>query len=167
MSTEKFFIADPYNDEHIALLEQFEQENNIYTKSVSYLKDVRQKNSKETYQKKFKERNEINQILLLKEDAKLKDSCHLQGEKDIKTCNITFSPIKTKSKNRHLLTLVTDYAFNILGMEEVFVSITPNDSNLEANLILKGFENLGLMNGSKTYLKERELEKQSNLVQNI
>lgn len=167
MSTEKFFIADPFNDEHLALFTKFEIENGINTKSASYMQEIRKTTTQEAYLKSLKEKNEINQSLFLQDGPKLKDSCHVQGEKDIKSCNISFAPVPFKTKNRHLLSLVIDYAFNVLGMEDIFVSISPTDTYLKENLLLQGFESLGELNGNITYLKEKELEKEESLVQNI
>lgn len=156
MSTEKFFIADPYNEEHIRLFDTFEQEYNIQTKTSAYLKDTSKQYSKSEYQQIERSNNSICQSLFLQDNGKIKDSCHIQGEKDIKTCTIFFAPIKSNSRNRHLLSLTTDYAFNVLGMEEIFVLVHQEDTNLKLQLETKHFENLGLENGYITYLKEKE-----------
>lgn len=159
MSTEKFFIADPYNDEHIKAFNQFESSNGINTKTGAYLKQTRQSLSKEKYDSLQKKQNEIEQSLFLQDDLVIKDSCHIKGEKDIKICTLFFAPLNFKSKNRKLLSLATDYAFNVLGMEEVFVSTAYDDKNLQDILINKGFENLGETEGNITFLKERENQK--------
>ncbi len=167
MSTEKFFIADPFNDEHLALYTKYDADHGINTKSTAYMLELRKQTTKAEYETLSKKNNEFTQSLFLQDGSKIKDSCYIKGEKDIKTCNITFVPVTFKTKNRRLLSLATDYAFNVLGMEEVFVSISPNDNHLEENLALNGFENIGELNGYKTYLKEKELERQEILVPNL
>lgn len=156
MNTERFFIAEPYNKEHIRLFDEFEKEHDIKTKTSSYLKETTEKHSKEEYDHIVKKGNEICQSLFLQDNGKIKDSCHIQGEKDIKTCTVFFAPLKTTSKNRRLLGLTMDYAFNVLGMEEIFVSMSEEDKNLKENLEAKGFDNLGETNGSITYIKGKE-----------
>lgn len=156
LHTEKFFIAEPHNKEHIQLFDNFEKSNNIETSTSTHLKEVAEKYTPEEYQHIVKAGNEINQILFLQAGSEIKDSCHIQGEKDIKTCTIFFAPIKLPTKNRRLLNLITDYTFNILGMEEIFVSVSEDDKSLRENLENKGFENLGEHAGNLTYIKEKE-----------
>lgn len=155
MSTEKLFVIDPYNDEHLELFDAFEQENNISTKTSAYLKEFRKKITKEEYLYQQKTSNEINQNLFF-QYKELKDSCTIQGERDIKLCNLSFAKLKRKVKNRPLLSLAIDYAFTVLAMEDIFITISSQDKNLKLNLENSGFENLGEENGKITYLKEKE-----------
>ncbi len=83
----------------------------------------------------------------------------------MKSCRIFFAPIKNTGKNRKIISLATEYAFGVLGMEDIFVTIPANDKDkiLIENLEGKGFENLGEDEGSITYLKEKEIiDKQEN-----
>ena len=157
MSTERFFIADPYNDEHIKLIANFEEINGITTVTSTLLRNIRQTRTEEKYKQEVKESNEIHQSLFLQDESDITDTCHVQAEKDMKSCRIFFAPIPS-TKNRKLVTLATDYAFEVLGMEDVFVTVATGGSDrlLIENLEQKGFENLGEDNGTITYLKEKE-----------
>ena len=63
-------------------------------------------------------------------DGNIIDYCHIHGEKDIKTCTITFYPLKNKNMKRKLPSLVADFAINTLGLEEVFIDVDENDKSM-------------------------------------
>lgn len=159
MSTERFFIADPYNDEHIRLITDFEETNGITTVTSTLLRNIRQTRTEEKYKAEAKESNEIHQSLFLQNENSITDTCHVQAEKDMKSCRIFFAPI-VSDRNRKLVTLATDYAFDVLGMEDIFVTVSAGETDrlLSENLENKGFENLGEDEGTITYLKEKEFE---------
>ena len=121
MSTERFFIADPYNDEHIRLFANFEETNGITTVTSTLLKNIRQTRTEDKYKEEVKQSNEIHQSLFLQDEEQITDTCHVQAEKDMKSCRIFFAPINMRS--RRLVPLATDYAFEVLGMEDVFVTV--------------------------------------------
>lgn len=165
MNTNKLIIANPFSDEHVSLLDEFERQLGIeaHTKEVSLA--IRTTTSEENYNNQLRRANDISLTLFTTAAGKVADSCSIQGTRDIKTCNISFAPL-THSKNRPLITMATDYALNGLGMEEVFVSIKATDKNMINNLETREFENLGEENGYITYLKEKEDQTvKSNLVQ--
>ena len=91
--------------------------------------------------------------LLLEEKKKIQDICHLQGYKDIKSCTISFIP--NKKKKRKILKLATEYALTNLGMETVYLKISPEDYNVIRYLEDNKFECLGDEKGSIIYLKEK------------
>ena len=157
MSTERFFIADPYNDEHIRLISDFEELNGITTVTSTLLRNIRQTRTEEKYKSEVKESNEIHQSLFLQNENSITDTCHVQAEKDMKSCRIFFAPIISQTA-RKLVNLATDYAFDVLGMEDVFVTVTSSDTDkqLSEHLEQSGFENLGEDEGTITYLKEKE-----------
>lgn len=160
MSAERFFIADPYNDEHIRMIASFEETNGITTVTSTLLRNIRQTRTEETYKEEVKESNEIHQSLFLQDEEAITDTCHIQGEKDMKSCRIFFAPISS-GKRRKLISLATDYAFEILGMEDIFVTIDGStDHELIENLEINGFESLGDNDGSIMYLKEKQFEKE-------
>ena len=161
MSMERFFIADPYNDDHIRLIMDFEEKNQISPVNSTVLKNIRHTKTAQEYEIETKESNEISQILFLQAETYITDSCHIQGEKDMKSCRIFFAPIAISSRNRKMVNLITDYVFDVLGMEDIFVTIPVKDANrsLIENLENKGFENLGEDNGNITYLKEKDIVK--------
>lgn len=157
MSTERFFIADPYNDEHIRLIAAFEEANGITTVTSTLLRNIRQTRTEEKYKEEVKESNEIHQSLFLQDEEVITDSCHIQAEKDMKSCRIFFAPIST-GRNRKLIPLATDYAFDVLGMEDVFVTVNASGSEQELaeNLEHNGYESLGENDGNIMYLKEKQ-----------
>ena len=153
MNTEKLFLIDPYNEEHLRLIDEFEKENNTKTNIKEILlEDIKDK-TKEEYEEYKKENNEISLSLFIEESSKIKDICYLHGVKDRKSCTITFPPINAKFKRR-LIYISTDFALNSIGMEDAFVSL-PNKLNLES----LGYESLGLEQGKYIYLKEKSEEK--------
>lgn len=157
MNAERFFIADPYNDSHIRQIAAFEEANEITTVTSTLLRNIRQTRTEEKYKTEAKWSNEIHQSLFLQRENTITDICHVQAEKDMKSCRIFFAPIEF-GKDRKLVTLATDYAFNVLGMQDVFVTVTAGGSERLLMEILeeKGFENLGEDDGTITYLKEKE-----------
>lgn len=157
MKKEELFQVNPFNNNHIKMIQDFERENEIKTRTTDFLNKLTKEMTKEEYEKNKLNSNEIEESLFIKEAKKIKDSCHIYGEKDIKSCNISFAPIKTKLQNRRLLSLAVDYAMNILGMVDIFIKANFDDKNMIANLEAKGFESLGEENGQLIYLKEKEL----------
>ena len=104
-----------------------------------------------------KESNEIDEVLYTIEDSRIKDYCHIYGEKDRKMCTITFPISGIKRKNA--VSKFVNCAQHDLGIKEVFIKVDSNDKNLIKNLDDLGYESLGEDNGSIIYLKEEELEK--------
>ena len=155
MTVEELIVVNPRNKEHLELIEKYEEENEINTRTSSYLKRMNQM-SEEEYKNYKRTTNEIEESLLLKKENEIKDICHIEGEKDRKVCSISFSPIRTKLRNRRLITLAIDYAFHILKMESIFVKISKKDKNMIENLEIRGFENLGIEDNDIIYLKENE-----------
>ena len=155
MSTNKLVIANPFSDEHMKLLDEFEKEYGLEQQIVSSLTEIRTTTPQEEYDSNSKHSNETDITLLVLENGKVTDCCNIQGARDIKTCSIFFAPIKQR-KSRPIINMSTDYALNVLGMEEVFVSIDSTDKYMMNNLETRDFENLGEENGYITYLKEKQ-----------
>ena len=128
---------------------------------------VRESLSKEEYQELKKNINDIEMSLILEESGTIKDLCFIQGEKDIKTCKLFFTPIVPKTKTRKLLNLATDFALNTLGMESVFVLTNKEDKVMHTSLENRGYESLGVEGDSIIYLKEQEFELEHNHINNI
>lgn len=70
------------------------------------------------------------------------DVCSAHFEKDIKMCRLQFNK-NNNFKNRELVFLAKNYAFDTLGMEEVIISIEADDLSLSKQLLDNGFESLG------------------------
>ena len=159
MNIERLFLLDPYNDAHLDKIIVFENENNITDKPSLYIKKIRESISKEDYYDPNK--NELEEIIFTEKNNKITDCCYIQGEKDIKQCKITPLNINDKNKIRHLVENATNYALDTLGMEEVFIKADYNDNSMINYLELKGFENLGEIEGSILLLKEKEEKENS------
>lgn len=159
MNIERLFLLDPYNDAHLDKIIVFENENNIIDKPSLYIKKIRESISKEDYYDPNK--NELEEIIFTEKNNKITDCCYIQGEKDIKQCKITPLNINDKNKRRHLVENATNYALDTLGMEEVFIKADYNDNSMINYLELKGFENLGEIEGSILLLKEKEEKENS------
>ena len=155
---EKLYILNPYNQNHINLLMDYEQENKVSTKSLETILRIRETLTEEEYKELKRTANEIEMSLFTEESGKIKDLCFIQGENDMRTCKLFFSPTPDKVRTRKLLNLATDFALNTLGMESVFVITNTDDKIMHANLENCGYESLGLEKDSIIYLKERELE---------
>ena len=155
---EKLYILNPYSSEHINLLMNYEREHKVSTKSLETILKVRETLTEEEYKELKKSANEVEMSLFTEEAGKIKDLCFIQGENDMRTCKLFFSPTPEKVRTRKLLNLATDFALNTLGMESVFVVTNSDDKIMHANLENCGYESLGLEKGSVIYLKERELE---------
>lgn len=159
MSNERLFLLDPYNDSHLEKLIQFEVENKCLDKLSDYIKKIKDTVSQYDYYDTNK--NELEEVLFTEKSNKITDCCLIQGEKDIKKCKIIPLNISDKNKRRHLLDLAANYALDTLGMEEVFVNLGEDDNGMINYLELKGFENLGEVNGSILLLKEKDEKENS------
>ena len=159
MSVKRLFLVDPYNDDHISMIHQFEHDNNIIEKISASLGVLRASMTPETYQQNKKDSNEIEEDLFIEKNYKIEDMCHIHGEKDRKIAKITMASLNNKEKNRKLLSLATDYIFSSLEFEEVFLEIKNSDKSLFSFLESNGFENLGEEDGTTIFLKDREDEK--------
>ena len=95
----KIKIAEPHNNKHLEMIEEFEQQNNIQSLILTNLKNIRETLSKEEYEKKQQTSNEIQQILFIEKDGIIKDYCYIQAEKDRKICHLIPAPLKVAFKN--------------------------------------------------------------------
>lgn len=156
MSSRKLFIVDPYNIEHQELLNNFSITNNIVLSSNDYVKRV-STISKEEYIKQKKYNNEIEECLIYMEDDKVIDVCHIEIEKDIKACSLTFAPLKNAIRRRKFVEQTTNYVLEELNLEEIFVKVD-SDKNLSDTLKRIGYEDLGEVKGSRVFLKDNNNE---------
>ena len=159
MSMERLFLLDPYNDKQLNMVSVFEQENNLkgLVDNINKIRLI----DKEKYLNNKKESNEVDEVLFTEKDSKITDYCYIHGEIDRKICSITQVDIKNKSKKRKLPVLASEYALNSLGMEEVMIYVSYEDTAMQNYLIMKGFESLGDNNGNLIYIKDREEKENS------
>ncbi len=151
----RLFIVNPFDENQRSAIDSFEKQFSIHTETSSFMKRIIKSDTEEEYQWKKKNQNEIEESLYLEKDSSIIDLCHIYGEKDMKRCRISFAKIP-HTKKRKLLSLATDYALSTLGMEEVFISVNPEDKALMVELNQEGYENLGEESNNILFLKEKE-----------
>lgn len=156
MSSERLFLVDPYNESHISLMKEFEKRNSINHSTADILESVAKSVPQEEFSKRKKSSNDVSETLFIEKDSYIKDSCNIQGEKDRKTCTITYAPIKAKLRNRKLINIATNYALNELGMQVIITMFPLDNSGMSEMLEQQGYESLGEDNGSIIYIKEKE-----------
>ncbi len=152
-----YFVANPYNNEDLAKIIDFEKDNDTIFISKS-LEETKTSMSEQEYNNLKKTSNTITIDFGLKEANEIKDMCHIVGERDRKACSIFLAPLKGKRKK--LLEQATDYLFNVLGMEQVFIQRKPEDTSVIKTLEELNFESLGEEQGSLMYIKDKEEEKE-------
>ena len=136
----KIIPLDPKNIKHIELKEEFEKKD--YYTPIGTIK------LEETPM------NDFSMELLLEENKEIKDICHIQGFNDMKQCFISL--VFKNKKKRKIIPLATNYAMDVLGMKEVFIKISPNDSNMIKYLQDYSYECLGEEKGNVIFLKEKD-----------
>lgn len=156
MSVSSLYTVNPYNDIHIQMLKEYEKRNDISINLSEQLKKMASSIPEEEYLNRKRNRNEIEERLFLEKDSIIIDSCHIQGEKDMKTGRITLSPPKGITKRRRIVPLATNYALDTLNLEEVFIMIDPTDKETISYLKQNGYECLEEEQGNILFLKEKE-----------
>ena len=136
--SERLYPIDPKNIKHIELIDEYAKEQG-YSTPIGTIKN------------KEIEDNDISLELVLEENKKVKDICHIQGVKDIKQCTISFR--NKKAKKRKIIPLATTYALEVLGMEEVFINAQKDDKNMLEYLTNNDYECLGDERGNIVFLK--------------
>lgn len=155
MKAKEFFCLDPYNDTHIMMLQKFEKDNNLDTNLSSQLLAERQCYSQEEYVRNYHTKNELYQQFCYCKDNIIISHCIFYIQKDIKSCHITFTKSHKTPKSIKIIPLATEYALDILGMEEVFSSTPAVDSTLSNLLLSNGYENLGIDEGISSFVIEK------------
>ena len=150
---EHLLIINPYNSEHRDLITKFEKDNSIDESLSGLLNHI---NTSKELQDERKESNIVDKDIAFIEKSEIKDICHINGEKDRKTCQISFLGKYSKKYIKRFIITVTEYAINNLGMLEVFINIDNMDKEIKNYLISQGYEDLGTENGKAIFLKEKE-----------
>lgn len=139
--SERLFPIDPKNIKHIELIDEYAKEQG-YSTPIGTIKP------------KEIDNNDISMELVLEENKKVKDICHIQGVKDIKQCTIS---LRSKNvKKRKIIPLATTYALEVLGMEEVFINAQKDDKKMLDYLTDINYECLGDERGNIVFLKEKD-----------
>jgi len=158
VSKRKLYVINPYNLDYIKKVEMFEQEYNIDKVLSNNLLKISETIEENDYMKMLEERNEIDIDFYYGTPSKIEDICHAHFEKDIKKCHIYLVEFKNSPKKRILLGLITAYAIESLGMQEVFITTDIKNKNLCLQLKQEGYENLGEENNTVSFLKEATIE---------
>lgn len=155
---EKLVLMNPYQNKHIKMIEQLEQDNNQKPQLSSYLKHISLIITQEEYRNTKKRENTFEEYMMLEESSQAIDICQIQGEKDRKVCQITFPFPIISHKRKAFILNVTDYCLNQLGMMEVLIHLNQSNKEYASFLEKKGYENLGEEEGKIIYLKEKVIE---------
>lgn len=160
MNSDRLFLLDPYNDNHLEKIIIFEEENDMKDKPSDYIRYLREYISKYDYFDSNK--NDFEEILFIEKNNKITDCCYIRGEKDLKQCFVTPFNINNKNKRRYLPELAATYALDTLGMEEVFIKVDINDNSMINYLELKGFKNMEAIDEDNIILVKDKEEKESS-----
>lgn len=150
------YIADPYNDNHINLYSDFEKEANIENGVTPYLLNIKKTYQKKQFHELEKNSNENLVSLFITNSNKMSDYCVIKYEKDRKIASVTYPEINRPK--RKIIKASEAYVFDVLSLEEMFVSVSINDKLLIKDLEESEFESLGVDNGSIKFIKEKNLD---------
>lgn len=156
---EQVIVTNPYNKEHVKLIEEYENENNVEKRTSEYLKKITDMMSEADYNQLEKERPEITKTIFFQQNGKILTIAHLMGEKDRKVCQVMIDNTTNPKWQEKLLEEIENYAFTNLGMEEV-VLMQEEDSHIPDSYFARhNFENLGIESGMQVYMKSKNIEK--------
>ena len=100
--------------------------------------------------------NEFDKYIYTEKDNQIDSIFLIQCLRDIKTCNVIW--LNADLSRKGIIKEATNYALDILGMEEAFINVAENNSNLIKYLERNGFESLGEEDGNIIFLKEKTEE---------
>ena len=100
--------------------------------------------------------NEFDKYIYTEKDNQIGSIFLIQCLRDIKTCNVIW--LNADLSRKSIIKDATNYALEILGMEEAFINVANNNPNLIKYLEKNGFESLGEEDGNIIFLKEKTEE---------
>lgn len=159
MSSDRLFLLNPYDDNHLKKIIIFEDENKMADKPSAHIKYLRENISEFDYFDPNK--NDFEEILFTEKAGKITDCCYINGERDLKQCAITPLNINNKNKRRYLPELAATYALDTLNMEEAFVKVDVNDDNMINYLEMQGLKNIGEVGNNIILAKDKEEKENS------
>ena len=109
-----------------------------------------------TIEKKEDNSNEFDKYIYTEKDNQIDSIFLIQCLRDIKTCNVIW--LNADLSRKSIIKDATNYALEILGMEEAFINVANNNPNLIKYLEKNGFESLGEEDGNIIFLKEKTEE---------
>lgn len=136
-------IIDPFDDNDLNLVLEYEKENNLEDYLSSSILARRESSSEDD--------NEFDELLFLSDGFHLKNGISIHGFKDLSTAYLTLIA-GPKTNRAQVIKEASRYAIKDLGMEEVFLRLSEDDSSLSFDLIESGYEDLG----NDDYLLEKD-----------
>ena len=100
--------------------------------------------------------NEFDKYIYTEKDNQIHSIFLIQCLRDIKTCNVIW--LNADLSRKSIIKDATNYALEILGMEEAFINVANNNPNLIKYLEKNEFESLGEEDGNIIFLKEKTEE---------
>lgn len=155
MATKSLLIANPFDSNHIGLINSYEKDHNLNNAITEKLCEIRDSNQQQEYEFSLRKANELEQFAFIKEDEKVTAGCELHGYKDIKSCYLTLLPATSQKSKKALVQAITQYSFQGLGMEEVFISINSDDNSTSLAIMESGYEDLGEESGITSYIADK------------
>ena len=110
LSIKKVFPLDPYDDNQLDMIKEFINNSGIESHYFNMLLDMKNNLSKEQYLDIKKQGNEIEELLIVEEDSKIRGYCHLLGEKDLKIYKLLFPLFY----NTYQMSDLQSYGFSLL-----------------------------------------------------
>ena len=156
---EKIEVANPYNEEHIIRLKEYEDKNQLSNTTSNYLLKTKNMLSEADYRQLEQTTPEIERTLFLSQNGNIITVAHLLGEKDRKICRMTIDNTASTKFQEKLLMEAENYAFTSLGMEDVVLLQEEGNHIPSSYLKEQGFDDLGIESGMQVYTKSKELEK--------
>lgn len=155
MATKSLLIANPFDNNHIGLINSYEKVHNLNKVITERLCTIRDSSQPQEYESSLRKANEFEQFAFIKEDGTITSGCELHGYKDIKSCYLTLLPATSQKAKKALIKAVTQYSFQGLGMEEIFISINSDDNSTSLAIIESGYEDLGEESGITSYIADK------------
>lgn len=155
MARQSLLIANPYDNNHIGLINSYEKEHNLNKAITERLCAIRNSNQQQEYESSIRKNTEFEQFVFIKEGETITSGCELHGYRDIKSCYLTLLPANSQKSRKALIQAITQYSFQGLGMEEIFISINSDDNSTALAIIESGYEDLGEESGITSYMADK------------
>ncbi len=169
MEQENLLIADPYNEQHLDMIVDFEKRlNNGLPMQVSdILYRTTSRISKEQYLEKQKNSDRFEENLYLNINNSLVSSCYVEGSRSSKSCEFMMcTPWQDKDKGyeKELLPLACDYVVDKFGVDVIKMVVPIKDEQLNNNLLQLGFVISEVTaNHQMVYIKNTKTDKKSKV----
>lgn len=144
-------LFNPYSEEHLMMLQMYENKNGKSSKANEYIEKIRTTYNELDYHSRKKTSNEIEEIVFIEEQSEMIENCYIHGYKDIKTCNIFPSPSINNKQRKKILSIIK-YIKQHLQTYNIFISVDDIDKILIRDLQIQGMEDLGKTEDLKKHI---------------